>query len=208
MNKNLVYLCNRYLKLLKFGKYNNDIINKYIRSRLYDNFECNGDNLPIEHINEDWIPINVQISLPEYLQALAKLSPINYNNNKISYASLIYHQNKQMELYECLSIHMINDNYIKKIIEDFDHFIKMHKHYPQNIIIPTEDEDFVWHSFLLNNKDYLDYTEKILGKPLDHIFHLDYQDKKYNSDIIRNKYNEQHRPYLLPEEKSSWDGCG
>lgn len=197
-------LCNKYIKILKFGFDNNDIIIKCITSQLYSNFDCTCRDV-YKDIDDDSVSTNSKIFL--YLQCLAKLSPINYSINKIPYACLLHHQHKQMEFYKSINFNDIDSEYIKNATVDFYHFTNMHKEFPYKIIVPTLKEDFIWHSLLLDNQCYLEYTTNIIGEPMDHVFHMDFSNEVSSSTSLRTEYNNKYRPILV-QNSPTWYGCG
>lgn len=150
--------------------------------------------------------------LPRYELLLAKLSPLNFEKKNITYGALLFHHEKQMEFYKSLKNNSIDTNQIILAIDDYFHFLLMHKFNPLSFIFPTLKEDLIWHSHMQNNQSYLLTTQDIIGKPLDHIFHIDLSHHKDISDKIRDDYNSSHRPLLLSlSVKSSDDdffGCG
>lgn len=199
------YFKNKWLRCVskKFCIYQQDKKIEYFTNTIFIPKNI-GDNLQI-------CPNN----LLEYIYMLAKLSPINYYNNNITYGALLFHHNNNNEFYKkfienCSELDLEKD--FDKAKEEYHHFLNMIYLFKKNTT-PNLIEDFMWHSHL-QNEYYIEDTESIFDKPLDHKFNYDMTVNKTCTDEIRHEYykilenDKQRKPAEYKSSSGCCSGCG
>jgi len=140
----------------------------------------------------------------KWSNTLAKLIPQNYMNGSIPYKSLIKQHNSQVIFYNRIKdeidpINFETDiNTSQGMIYNYACFLEMCYETKNVIIIPTLLEDFVWHSHMQDNDEYVKNMTKIFGRVLGHDNETDFKHHEKKSNEIRNSYyiskSDNHRP--------------
>jgi len=192
---NLASLCTTYRSSLQFAVRNNDEIRR--------------------HIKDKYVSVKPSIILSltglvsdrrMWYDTLLKMDPVAYHNRKeiYSHGLLIKHEgqivfaNKVLPMVEKLDFE--NERVMNQMLSNYALFLDLCLT-NQNVkdmrdarnaktvqIVPTLIEDFVWHSHMLDHKDYVDMTTKMFGKILGHRTDLDMEKADRESRIVRKKY--------------------
>jgi hypothetical protein len=102
----------------------------------------------------------------------------------------------------------IDEDYLENAIERYKRFLLIKVENPGLIIVPTLDIDIIWHSHMLNHKEYINDCHEIFGKILNHEDRLEntklIQSYSKTSNVWEKKYNEK---YVSKKEISSSPSC-
>jgi hypothetical protein len=135
-----------------------------------------------------------------WYDTLLKMDPVAYNNEYVvNYHNLlskhdgqVVFASKVLPLVEKLDFE--NELVMNRLLSNYAMFLDIcltsrNAMNARNVpIVPTLIEDFVWHSHMLDHKDYVDMTTKMFGKILGHQTDLEMEKADRESKVVRDEY--------------------
>lgn len=160
-----------YYKIIEFGNHNYTLLNNdRSMKRLYKEFDE----------RKHWSPkiiFDQESKLHDFLHFVWKSHPVDYFNKKfLSEETFLNSIKKQTEFCVKFKEHIsqaqgdpkeLDESWIDYYIEVYLHFLFFAKK-NENIIVPTLEEDFVWHSHMNNPPKYQYDMNLIFEYLLDH----------------------------------------
>lgn len=178
IQSNFTYLQEQYkwvlhdlINPLDFKNHNNN--NQFSSHKVYYNFVKDNLDLfsvskmnPIEHL---------------YYRTNSEQKPINtlWENLIKQYYSQLQFKQKITHIFG--KNIMLTKEQLSNMVINYYMFLDMCNRNKDTMIIPTIQEDFIWHSHLLDHNNYMKDTTSIFGKPLNHIID---EDKVENNRVI------------------------
>lgn len=193
---NISSLCINYRTGLEYAIKNNSDIKKYISSNYY-------------YIHQKVSPflfmhkyIFKNKNSNDWIITLMKMEPINcYNTKWPSQESLLKMHDSQVKFAEKVLPIVNKFNFddtktIQELTDKYGLFLTLCLKNQTKPIVPTLIEDFMWHSHMTDNPNYVRMTKYMFGRILPHHAHIESPKIIEESQNIRKKFIEENPNHI------------
>jgi len=161
MISRLPFLCNTYKQQLQYAHRENQYIANYLT--IIPSVCKTFGRKPIVDLSDYK---NYSVSKDGWLMTLAKLDPDKFIQGNVTYQWLGEMHDKQMKFHD--KVTRINLNNTDKMLVDYLNFLYVYGENRQNVVVPTLQQDFVWHAHMIDHDLYVADMKQLFGKVLGH----------------------------------------
>lgn len=198
--------CRKYAKLVVYVNKNQDLHSdtKVLRKAIYNyltSFEKH------QKSGNDDLTFYGEISDEAWIMCVHKLHPVKYQqrgNHDVDFKSdtewFVKAAIRQADF--CKKIYpLLPVNNFYHWISSYKNFTKLIRKNPGKILVPSLEEDFVWHAHMQNHRYYAEYFREKMGRILDH--DDDIEPELLRKYTLRTSYIKQGFNYKEKEQTTT-----